>query len=105
MWDPTNNFHMGNCGELCATGFNISREAQDQCAINSFLKAIKSMEHSKWERIPIEVQGKNTTTIDHDEGLDKFDEKKIRKLKPVFQKDGGTITAGNASQVILLSYL
>lgn len=90
---------MGDCGELCATTHNITREAQDKCAVNSYLRAIKFRKESKWEVIPVQVQGKHPKMIDHDDGLDKFDEDKLRRLKPVFQKDGGTITAANSSQV------
>mgnify|MGYP003386790897 CR=1 FL=1 len=39
LWDIYNNKHMGTCGDLCATTYNISREAQDEFAIGSYEKA------------------------------------------------------------------
>lgn len=88
---------MGTCGELCAAKYNLTREEQDVCAIESFKRAADSISKSAWERDPIAIKGKGM--VDYDDGPSKFDQTKLKSLPPAFQKDNGTITAGNASQV------
>ncbi|CAD6203913.1 unnamed protein product [Miscanthus lutarioriparius] len=55
-----------------------------------------------WEIVPVQVpvgRGKPPTLIDKDESLDKFDPVKLKKLRPSFKENGGTVTAGNASSI------
>ncbi len=100
LWDVYNDYHMGSAAELCATECNISREAQDNFAIESYKKAQAAQTNGKFagEIIAVEVKDRkgNITLIDTDDEPTavKFD--KIPGLKPVFQKDG-TVTAANAS--------
>lgn len=101
LWDPYNNWHMGNAGELCAKELHFSREAQDEFAINSYKKAQKAQAdgHFKNEIVSVSVPGKKEAMlIDQDEepGNAKFD--KMAALKPAFDKMG-TITAANASKI------
>ena len=101
LWDPYNNMHMGNCGEICAKEFNFTREAQDAFAIDSYKKAQEAQKSGafKNEIVGVEVQaGKNTVLVDSDEepGKARFD--KVPELKPAFDK-AGTITAANASKL------
>jgi acetyl-CoA C-acetyltransferase len=101
LWDPYNNWHMGNAAELCVREYKFTREEQDQFAINSYKKAqaaINSGAFSK-EIAPVEIQDrKGTITIDKDEEPGKAMFEKMPGLKPAFDKEG-TITAANASKI------
>lgn len=101
LWDPYNNFHMGNAAELCVKKYNFTRAEQDDFAINSYKKAQTAIASGafKNEIAAVEIQDKKgTLLIDKDEepGNAKFD--KMPALKPAFEKDG-TITAANASKI------
>lgn len=100
LWDPYNNWHMGNAAELCAKDFNFSREAQDAFAIESYKKAHKAIESGAFakEIIPVTIEGKEKVIVlkDEEPGKAKFD--KMPGLKPAFDKTG-TITAANASKI------
>ncbi|XP_011628271.1 acetyl-CoA acetyltransferase, cytosolic 1 isoform X1 [Amborella trichopoda] len=103
LWDVYNNFGMGMCAELCADQHSITREEQDSFAIKSFERGIAAQNEGAfaWEIVPVEVsggRGKLNTVIDKDDGLEKFDPVKLRKLRPAF-KEGGSVTAGNASTI------
>lgn len=101
LWDPYNNLHMGNCAEFCAKEYQFSREAQDQFAKESYLRARKAMEEGyfKNELTAVTVTtGKTTQIIDSDEEPLAADLNKVEQLKPAFEKDG-TITAANASKI------
>ncbi|XP_059661267.1 acetyl-CoA acetyltransferase 2-like isoform X1 [Cornus florida] len=104
LWDVYNDYGMGNCAELCADQHTISREEQDNYAIQSFERGIAAQESGAfaWEIVPVEVpggRGKPSTIVDKDEGLGKFDAAKLRKLRPSFKPNGGSVTAGNASSI------
>ena len=100
LWDVYNDYHMGAAAELCATDCNISREAQDNFAIESYKRSQAAQIAGKFagEITPIEVIDRKGTvsSVDTDDEPTavKFD--KIPSLKPVFKKDG-TVTAANAS--------
>lgn len=101
LWDVYNNVHMGSCGDRCAEKFSLSREQQDEFAIASFQRAIAAAASGVFaeETVPVEVRaGKDTTLVKEDENLKKFNEDKLRKLRPAFG-DKGTVTAGNASSI------
>lgn len=101
LWDPYHNFHMGNAGEICAKEHKISREQQDQFAINSYKKALKAQKegHFQQEIVTIEVKsGKKSFSVSEDEEPSKVFFDKIPKLKPAFEKEG-SITAANASKI------
>jgi acetyl-CoA C-acetyltransferase len=101
LWDPYNNMHMGNCGEICAKEYHFTREAQDAFSIESYKKAQKAMAEGafKNEITEMEVQhGKNTLKFENDEEPSKAKFDKIPELKPAFDKTG-TITAANASKI------
>ncbi|XP_004507588.1 acetyl-CoA acetyltransferase 2 [Cicer arietinum] len=104
LWDVYNDFGMGICAELCADQHVITRDEQDSYAIQSFERGISAQNagHFSWEIVPVEIfsgRGKPSTIVDKDEGLEKFDATKLRKLRPNFKKVGGTVTAGNASSI------
>lgn len=99
LWDVYNRFHMGVTGEIVAERFRITREEQDRFAIESHHRALKAINEgkSKEEIVPVEVPGHDV--FDTDEGVRADTSlEKLSKLPPVF-KDGGNVTAGNASQL------
>lgn len=101
LWDPYQNYHMGNAAELCAREKGFSREAQDAFAIESYSRAQKAVADGifRAEIVPVEVgEGKGAVTVADDEEPGKAKLEKIPSLKPVFQKDG-TVTAANASSI------
>ena len=101
LWDPYNNFHMGQAAELCATEYQFSREAQDEFAVESYKRAqnAQNTDLFKSEITPVEIpHRKNTLTIEKDEEPDKARFDKIPSLRPAFDKTG-TITAANASKI------
>lgn len=102
LWDVYNDFHMGNAGEICAKECNISREQQDEFAIESYKRAINAHEKGYFndEIVEMKVKGRkgDVTKVTMDEELERVNFDKIPHLKPVFDKEG-TITAANASSI------
>ena len=101
LWDPYNNFHMGNAAEICSREFSFSREAQDQFAVESYKKAQASIANGSFknEIADVVIEGKKgavTINADEEPGKAMFD--KMPGLKPAFEKEG-TITAANASKI------
>jgi acetyl-CoA C-acetyltransferase len=99
LWCSFGDNVMGAYAEYTAEKAGVTREQQDQYALNSHMKAVKAMQDGKFaaEIVPVEIQHrKGTTVIDKDEGprADTSLEA-LAKLRPAFQKDG-TVTAGNA---------
>ncbi|KAI8791777.1 acetyl-CoA acetyltransferase mitochondrial [Biomphalaria glabrata] len=101
LTDAYNQFHMGNCAENTAKKFNISRAAQDEFAVRSYSLSQKSAADGvfKSEIVEVEVPQKkgNPIKVFDDEEYKKTDFSKFQTLKPVFQKENGTVTAANAS--------
>ena len=101
LWDVYNQFHMGNCAENTAKRYKITREAQDQYAIQSFERAQAAWAEGKFDEeiVPVTVKGKKgDTVISKDEGYDTLRKDKVSTLKPAFVRDGtGTVTAANSS--------
>ncbi len=101
LWDPYNNFHMGEAAELCVREHRFTREEQDQFAKESYELAIAAQKNGWFnnEITPVEIAMKDKSTMvsqDEEPGKVKFD--KIPSLRPAFSKDG-TITAANASKI------
>jgi acetyl-CoA C-acetyltransferase len=100
LWDVYNDYHMGSAAELCASMCHITREMQDDFAIQSYQKAQNAQQTGKFDNeiSPISVLDKkgNTQIIDKDEEPSQVKFDKIPALRPVFKKDG-TVTAANAS--------
>lgn len=101
LWDAYRQCHMGTCGDATAASLAMSREEQDNYAVQSFRRAILAAEKG-WtaaEIAPVEIEGKKgKVVVRTDEGLARFDEEKLRRLPPAFGP-GGTVTAGNASSI------
>ncbi len=101
LWDVYNNVHMGTCGDTCASEFGISREEQDAFSIESFRRVLATQEAGHFESVivPVEVKSrKGVIVVDRDEEPTRFNEEKLRKLRPAFGSDG-SVTAGNASGI------
>jgi acetyl-CoA C-acetyltransferase len=102
LWDVYNDFHMGAAAELCAERFKITREEQDEFAIVSYQRAQAAQRLGlfKKEIAPVKISRKQnqSTVVEEDEEVQKFDGEKMRRLQPAFRA-GGTVTAGNASSV------
>ncbi|MGK7391557.1 MAG: acetyl-CoA C-acyltransferase [Candidatus Cyclobacteriaceae bacterium M2_1C_046] len=102
LWEVYNEFPMGNCADNTAKEMNISREEQDEYAINSYKRAAKAWEDGKFsdEIVPVEIPQRKgeplSITEDEEYKNVKFD--KITSLRPVFSKEG-TVTAANASTI------
>lgn len=104
LWDAYNDYHMGNTGEVVAEKFSVTREQQDEYALNSHLKAAAAIKagYFKDEIIPIEIPQRKGAPIifDTDESVRADTSiEALGKLKPAFKKEGGTVTAGNAPGV------
>lgn len=100
LTDVYNQDHMGCAAELCAATYQISREAQDDYALQSYDRSTIAWENGKFDNevVPVEVDlGRgNTIRVSKDEEYTQVKREKIPLLKPVFKKDG-TVTAANAS--------
>ena len=100
LWDPYNNYHMGEAGELCSREYKVTREDQDKFAKESYTRTIKAYEKGYFNRelVPVVIEGKMPKTITEDEEYRKVNFDKMPTLKPAFRKEG-TITAANASKI------
>ncbi|HUC28199.1 MAG TPA: acetyl-CoA C-acetyltransferase [Candidatus Acidoferrum sp.] len=105
LWDIYNDYHMGITGENVAEKYGITREEQDQFALNSHRKAVAAIKECrlKSQIVPVEIPAKKKgappTFFDKDESPREDTTIEIlRALKPAFKKDG-TVTAGNAPGV------
>ena len=103
LWDPYGDKHMGNCAELCVDKYQFSREQQDDFALESYRRARKAVAEGLFEGeiVPVEVPKgrKGTVTVAEDEEPSRVDLERMGSLRPAFQRDGGTVTAGNASTI------
>jgi acetyl-CoA acetyltransferase len=91
LWDPYRDIHMGECAEICARHFGISREQQDQHAIISHQRAQAATAAGTFLReiVPVEVagpRGRPPVVVSTDEGPSKMDADKLKRLKPHFAK-------------------
>ena len=103
LWDVYNDFHMGNTGEVVAERWKVTREEQDQWALESHQKAIAAIDAGKFRReiVSVEIPRRKGDPIVFDTDECPRRESTIealRALKPAFKKDG-TVTAGNAPGV------
>ncbi|MBA3725001.1 MAG: acetyl-CoA C-acetyltransferase [Armatimonadetes bacterium] len=102
LWDPYDNIHMGNAGELCARECGLSREKQDAFAAESYTRALAAQEKCLFaeEIVPVEIPQRkgDPMVVDKDEEPGKGNVAKLSELRPAFDKEG-TVTAGNASSI------
>jgi len=101
LWDPFEDWAMGNAADFIAEEYEVTREAMDRFAFESQQKAVAAIQAGKFkdEIVPVEIPGRKgqVTIFDTDEGprADTTLES-LAKLRPVFRTDG-RVTAGNAS--------
>jgi acetyl-CoA C-acetyltransferase len=105
LWDIYNDYHMGITGENVAEKYGITREEQDEFAVNSHRKAISAIKECRFKSqiVPVEIPAKKKgalpTLFEKDESpREDTTIEVLRALKPAFKKDG-TVTAGNAPGV------
>jgi acetyl-CoA C-acetyltransferase len=101
LTDVYNKVHMGVCAEKCATDYSISREEQDNFAIESYKRAAKAWSEGKFadEVVPVEIPQRkgNPVVFAEDEEYKTVNFDRIPTLPTVFKKEEGTVTAANAS--------
>ncbi|KAI9250014.1 Thiolase, N-terminal domain-containing protein [Sporodiniella umbellata] len=102
LTDVYNDYLMGAAAEECADEHSITRDEQDDYAIESYKRAQAAFAagHYKEEVIPVTVSGgrnKPDRVIDQDDEVAKLDEKKLRAMRPAFRPKDGTVTAPNSS--------
>jgi acetyl-CoA C-acetyltransferase len=105
LWDIYNDYHMGITGENVAEKYGITREEQDEFAVNSHRKAVAAMKECRFKSqiVPVEIpakkKGEAPVFFEKDESpREDTTIEVLRALKPAFKKDG-TVTAGNAPGV------
>jgi acetyl-CoA C-acetyltransferase len=105
LWDVYNDYHMGVTGENVAEKYRITREEQDEFAVNSHRKAVAAMKECRFKSqiVPVEIPAKKKgaapVLFERDESpREDTSLETLRSLKPAFKKDG-TVTAGNAPGV------
>jgi len=99
LWDAYNNFAMGNCGEVAAEKFGLSRQSLDDHAIESYKRAARAWKEGAFdaEVVPVTVKGKKgDTVVREDEEYTRVIFEKVPSLRSAF-KQGGVITAANSS--------
>ncbi|MER5172005.1 acetyl-CoA C-acetyltransferase [Thioclava sp. GXIMD2076] len=103
LWDAFNGYHMGQTAENVAAQWKISREMQDEFALASQQKAEAAQKAGKFkdEIIPFTISTrKGEIIVDADEYIRHGATiESMQKLRPAFMRDGGTVTAGNASGI------
>jgi len=105
LWDIYNDYHMGITGENVAEKYGITREEQDEFAVNSHRKAVAAMKECRFKSqiVPVEIPAKKKgaapVLFEKDESpREDTTIEVLRSLKPAFKTDG-TVTAGNAPGV------
>jgi len=101
LWDPYDNMHMGNCGDLVAEKYGFTRESQDAFAAESYRRAQAAQKEGRFKReiVPISVpqkRGEPLLVDSDDEPARGSSVEKMAQLRPAFSKSG-TVTAANAS--------
>jgi acetyl-CoA C-acetyltransferase len=101
LWDPFENWGMGNAAEFIGEEYEVTREAMDRWSFESHQKAVAAQESGKFkdEIIPVEIAGRRgeVSVVDKDEGPRKDTSlDALSKLKPAFKPDG-KVTPGNSS--------
>ena len=101
LHDPFETIHMGVTAENLAARHDISRAAQDELAYNSHMRAARAIKEGRFKSqiLPVEFPSKKGVTVFDTDEHTRADVsmEDLAKLKPVFKKEGGSVTAGNAS--------
>src|SRR5690606_38062771 len=101
LTDVYNKVHMGVCAEKCAAEYEISREDQDNFAVESYKRSAKAWDDGKFQNevVPVEIPQRKGEPIifAEDEEYKSVNFERISTLPTVFQRENGTVTAANAS--------
>jgi acetyl-CoA C-acetyltransferase len=102
LWDPYDDMHMGNCGDMVAEKYSFTREEQDAFAVQSYRRAQAAQKEGRFkdEIVPVEVPQRRgePLLVDTDEEPSRVKLDKLAGLRPAFSKSG-TVTAANASTI------
>lgn len=102
LWDPYNDFHMGVAGEKCAEKYELSREAQDAFAKESYRRARDAIERGLFKQeivgVPVPQRKGDPLLVERDEEPSRAKPERFAELRPAFAAHG-TITAANASSI------
>lgn len=102
LWDPYDDMHMGNCGDLVAEKYGFSREDQDAFARRSYERALAAQEEGRFKEeivpVPVPQRKGDPLQVDEDEDPKRVKLDRMGSLKPAFGKEG-TVTAANASSI------
>jgi acetyl-CoA C-acetyltransferase len=101
LWDPYDNMHMGNCGDMVAAKYGFTRQDQDAFATASYQRAQAAQKEGRFkeEIIPVTVKDrKGETLVDEDEEPKRVQLDKMASLRAAFSREG-TVTAANASTI------
>ncbi len=100
LTDPVCGLNMGQTAEVLAKEFGITRQEQDTFALNSHLRAVEAREGLREEIVPVIPGPQYVKAVIDDNGpREKQTTEALAKLRPVFDRHSGTVTAGNASQI------
>lgn len=100
LTDPVADMGMGETAEVLAREFDISRQEQDAFALASNQKAFASREKFREEMCPVYLPGAKDGFVIDDNGVREGQTMEaLAKLRPAFEKNTGTVTAGNSSQI------
>ncbi|MEX0809541.1 MAG: acetyl-CoA C-acetyltransferase [Dongiaceae bacterium] len=103
LWDAFNGYHMGNTAENVAQKWQITREEQDVFAASSQQKAEAAQKAGRFkdEIVPVTVKSRKGDVVVADDEYPRHGTTidSLSKLRPAFLRDGGTVTAGNASGI------
>lgn len=100
LTDPACGLNMGQTAEVLAKEFGITRQAQDEFSLLSHKRAFAARGILKEEIVPVIPGPKYKAVVEFDNGVrDNQTMEALAKLKPIFDKASGTVTAGNSSQV------
>ena len=102
LWDPYGDKHMGNCAETCVAKYHFTREEQDAFSLESYRRAQDATKNGSFKKeiavVEIETKKGKSVVVDDEEPFNAPLDK-MAKLKPAFAKEGGTVTAANASKI------
>ncbi len=100
LWDPYDDMHMGNCGDLVARKYGFTREDQDAFAAESYRRALAAQKEGRFKQeiVPVSVPQRRgePLLVDQDEEPGRGNPEKMGGLRPAFSREG-TVTAANAS--------
>uniref|UniRef100_A0A7S3Q834 Thiolase N-terminal domain-containing protein n=1 Tax=Chaetoceros debilis TaxID=122233 RepID=A0A7S3Q834_9STRA len=103
LWDIYNNQHMGMCAEKCAEDYNITREEQDEFALESYRRAQQAVASGVFQdeitAMNVPQRRGDPIVVDTDEEPSAVNMDKLPTLRPAFKRTDGTVTAANASSL------